>query len=48
MNGGAGSVAEQLVQTKPDVLLGGGKQYFDQTVKAGRYQGLDRAAAGAG
>ncbi|MEU4242220.1 alkaline phosphatase [Actinoplanes sp. NPDC026619] len=40
LNGGAGSIAEQLVQTKPDVLLGGGKQYFDQTVKAGKYQGL--------
>lgn len=39
VNGGAGSIAEQLVQTKPDVLLGGGKQYFDQTVKAGKYQG---------
>jgi alkaline phosphatase len=38
-NGGAGSIAEQLVQTRPDVLLGGGKQYFDQTVRAGRYQG---------
>ncbi|AGL19975.1 alkaline phosphatase [Actinoplanes sp. N902-109] len=40
VNGGAGSIAEQLVQTKPDVLLGGGKQYFDQTVKAGTYRGL--------
>ncbi len=40
VNGGAGSIAEQLVQTRPDVLLGGGKQYFDQTVKAGRYTGL--------
>jgi len=39
LNGGAGSIAEQLVQTRPDVLLGGGKQYFDQTVKAGKYQG---------
>ncbi|WP_306214909.1 alkaline phosphatase [Actinoplanes sp. RD1] len=39
VNGGAGSIAEQLVQTRPDVLLGGGKQYFDQTVKAGKYQG---------
>jgi alkaline phosphatase len=39
-NGGAGSIAEQLVQTRPDVLLGGGKQYFDQVVKAGKYQGL--------
>ncbi len=40
VNGGAGSIAEQLVQTHPDVLLGGGKQYFDQTVKAGKYTGL--------
>ncbi len=40
VNGGAGSIAEQLVQTKPDLLLGGGKQYFDQTVKAGKYKGL--------
>lgn len=40
LNGGAGSVAEQLVQTHADVMLGGGKQYFDQTVKAGKYQGL--------
>jgi alkaline phosphatase len=40
LNGGAGSIAEQLVQTRPDVLLGGGKQFFDQTVKAGRYKGL--------
>jgi alkaline phosphatase len=39
-NGGAGSIAEQQIETKPDVLLGGGKQYFDQTVQAGRYQGL--------
>ncbi|GAA4361598.1 alkaline phosphatase [Angustibacter luteus] len=39
-NGGAGSIAEQLVRTAPDVLLGGGKQYFDQTVQAGRFAGL--------
>jgi alkaline phosphatase len=38
-NGGAGSIAEQHVETKPDVLLGGGKQYFDQTVQAGPFQG---------
>jgi alkaline phosphatase len=38
-NGGAGSIAEQLVATKPDVLLGGGKAYFDETVTAGKYQG---------
>jgi alkaline phosphatase len=39
-NGGAGSIAEQLVQTRPDVLLGGGKKYFDQTVGAGQFKGL--------
>lgn len=39
-NGGAGSIAEQLVRTKADVTLGGGKQYFDQVVQAGRFQGL--------
>ncbi|WP_245572594.1 alkaline phosphatase [Actinokineospora enzanensis] len=47
-NGGAGSIAEQLVQTRPDVLLGGGAAYFDQTVKAGKFQGktvLDQAKA---
>ncbi len=45
-NGGAGSIAEQLVQTKPDVLLGGGAKYFDQQVKAGKFAGktvLDQA-----
>ena len=47
-NGGAGSIAEQLVQTKPDVLLGGGAKYFNQTVKAGKFAGktvLDQAKA---
>ncbi|KUL31732.1 alkaline phosphatase [Actinoplanes awajinensis] len=39
VNGGAGSIAEQLVQTRPDVLLGGGKVFFDQTVQAGSFQG---------
>lgn len=39
-NGGAGSIAEQMIATAPDVLLGGGKKYFDQIVQAGRYQGL--------
>ncbi|GLW32777.1 alkaline phosphatase [Actinoplanes regularis] len=39
VNGGAGSIAEQLVQTRPDVLLGGGKQYFDQVVQAGPDKG---------
>ncbi|MBB2987918.1 alkaline phosphatase [Terracoccus luteus] len=40
VNGGAGSIAEQLVQTRPDLMLGGGSAYFDQTVKAGRFRGL--------
>ncbi|HKN55067.1 MAG TPA: alkaline phosphatase, partial [Amycolatopsis sp.] len=38
-NGGAGSIAEQLVQTRPDVLLGGGAKYFAQKVKAGPFTG---------
>jgi len=38
-NGGAGSISEQLVQTKPDVLMGGGAKYFNQTVKAGKFAG---------
>ncbi|PPK65678.1 alkaline phosphatase [Actinokineospora auranticolor] len=47
-NGGAGSISEQLVQTRPDVLLGGGATFFNQTVKAGQFQGktvLDQAKA---
>ncbi|SFW77284.1 alkaline phosphatase [Amycolatopsis australiensis] len=47
-NGGAGSIAEQLVQTRPDVLLGGGAKYFNQKVKAGKFAGqtvLDQAKA---
>ncbi|MFI1992186.1 alkaline phosphatase [Actinoplanes sp. NPDC020271] len=39
VNGGTGSIAEQLVQTRPDVLLGGGKVFFDQTVQAGGFKG---------
>jgi alkaline phosphatase len=38
-NGGAGSIAEQMVTTKPDLILGGGKKFFDQTVKAGPFAG---------
>ncbi|GGK80568.1 alkaline phosphatase [Mangrovihabitans endophyticus] len=40
VNGGRGSIAEQMVTSGTDVMLGGGKQYFDQTVKAGKYKGL--------
>ncbi|MFE7425225.1 alkaline phosphatase [Streptomyces sp. NPDC014646] len=38
--GGPGSIAEQSVDHKVDVLLGGGKQRFDQKVTDGRYKGL--------
>lgn len=38
--GGPGSIAEQSVNHKVDVLIGGGKQRFDQTVTDGRYKGL--------
>ncbi len=37
--GGLGSIAEQTVDHKVDVLLGGGKARFDQTVTGGRYAG---------
>ncbi|QLJ03448.1 alkaline phosphatase [Streptomyces sp. NEAU-sy36] len=37
--GGPGSIAEQEVGHKVDVLLGGGRQRFDQTITQGRYQG---------
>jgi alkaline phosphatase len=48
-NGGAGSIAEQMIALAPDVLLGGGKQYFDQVVQAGPFQGktvVEQAQAG--
>ncbi|GAB1639765.1 alkaline phosphatase [Krasilnikovia sp. MM14-A1259] len=38
-NGGPGSIAEQEVQTGADVLMGGGKQRFDQSVTAGPFTG---------
>jgi alkaline phosphatase/streptomycin-6-phosphatase len=38
-SGGAGSIAEQLVNHKVDVLLGGGRQRFAQTIDAGPLQG---------
>lgn len=38
--GGPGSIAEQMVKAKNiDVLLGGGKQRFDQTIEGGPYAG---------
>ena len=39
-NGGDGSIAEQMVNTMPDIMMGGGGARFDQTVQAGQYEGL--------
>ncbi|MFF4606527.1 alkaline phosphatase [Streptomyces sp. NPDC001339] len=38
--GGPGSIAEQSVNHKVDVLFGGGKQRFDQKVTNGKFKGL--------
>ncbi|MCH0566829.1 MULTISPECIES: alkaline phosphatase [unclassified Streptomyces] len=38
--GGPGSIAEQTVGHRVDVLFGGGKRRFDQTVTDGRYKGM--------
>ena len=38
-SGGLGSIAEQLAESGTDVILGGGKAFFDQTVKGGEYEG---------
>ncbi|WP_345829337.1 alkaline phosphatase [Pantoea sp. BRR-3P] len=37
--GGKGSITEQLLKTRPDVTLGGGAKSFNETAKAGEYQG---------
>ncbi len=38
-NGGPGSIAEQLLTTRPDVTLGGGAAVFNEVAKAGDYAG---------
>ncbi|SFF79063.1 alkaline phosphatase [Curtobacterium sp. YR515] len=46
-NGGLGSISEQLLNTRPDLTLGGGSASFQQTAKAGQWQGstlFDQAA----
>ncbi|WP_144711917.1 alkaline phosphatase [Curtobacterium pusillum] len=46
-NGGLGSISEQLLGARPDVTLGGGSASFQQTAKAGQWQGstlFDQAA----
>jgi alkaline phosphatase len=45
-NGGKGSIAEQLLDARPDVTLGGGATYFRQAATAGKWKGqslLDQA-----
>ena len=47
-NGGLGSIAEQLLLTRPDITLGGGAKTFQEKAKAGEYQGktlLEQARA---
>lgn len=47
-NGGAGSIAEQLLDVRPDVALGGGAATFAETAHAGKWQGktlLEQAKA---
>ncbi|MFH8224321.1 alkaline phosphatase [Streptomyces sp. NPDC018057] len=38
--GGLGSIAEQSVRLRPDVLLGGGRRRFEQKITEGPYAGL--------
>ena len=38
-NGGKGSITEQMLQTRPDVTLGGGMKTFSEVSKAGAGQG---------
>lgn len=37
--GGKGSISEQILQTRADVVLGGGGESFNEIAKAGEYQG---------
>ncbi len=37
--GGKGSISEQMLITRPDIMLGGGAKTFNGTAKAGEYQG---------
>lgn len=38
-NGGRGSITEQLLTTRADLVMGGGAETFGQVAKAGEYQG---------
>ena len=37
-NDGPGSISEQLLNTRPDVTLGGGAKYFDDKARAGEWK----------
>jgi alkaline phosphatase len=39
-NGGLGSITEQMLNTRPDVSLGGGAKTFGEVAKGGKYKGL--------
>ncbi|CAN5449318.1 alkaline phosphatase [soil metagenome] len=43
-NGGPGSITEQLLDTRPDVTLGGGSATFAETAAAGDYEGMTLTA----
>ena len=47
-NGGHGSISEQLLDTRPDVTLGGGSATFAETATAGHVGGQDARGAGQG
>lgn len=38
-NGGLGSITEQLLDTRPDLILGGGAASFSESAKAGKFAG---------
>ncbi|PRD40658.1 alkaline phosphatase [Phyllobacterium phragmitis] len=37
-NGGLGSISEQLLNTRPDLTLGGGAKYFEDKARAGEWK----------
>lgn len=43
-NGGAGSIAEQALDTRADIVMGGGAATFDQNAKAGKWKGKTLSA----
>ena len=38
-NGGRGSIVEQMLELRPDLVLGGGARTFEETATAGEWQG---------